>query len=220
MALIGNLKEIKLPSLIQLNCMERNTAKLTIENGGKYGFIYFENGQIAHAEFDPFDGDEAIYRLLALYGGRFKVENDVRPPIKSIKTSWSNLLLIGMNKLDHRQDQLENSYYKLFDRILTIKGVISISLVDRQGICLESTSNVSQTKIKKESNAAFIVLQAEKLSDVFQKLCPDYISILSGNRRYFLVQFSVHFIMIEMEKKVKSNSVLSLIKQAIGDDNY
>ena len=46
MALVGNLKDLKLPSLIQLNCMERNTAKLTIETDGQYGFLYFEKGQI------------------------------------------------------------------------------------------------------------------------------------------------------------------------------
>ena len=42
MALVGNLKDIKLANLVQLNCMEHNTAKLTIEHNGKYGFIYFE----------------------------------------------------------------------------------------------------------------------------------------------------------------------------------
>ena len=53
MALVGNLKDLKLANLIQLNCMERNTAKLTIDYAGKYGTIYFQGGQVAHAEFDP-----------------------------------------------------------------------------------------------------------------------------------------------------------------------
>ena len=74
MALIGNLKDIKLPSLIQLNCMEHNNAKLSIERSGKFGFIYFEDGQVTHAEFDPYIGEEAVYRLLGLYEGKFKVE--------------------------------------------------------------------------------------------------------------------------------------------------
>ncbi len=219
MALIGNLKEIKLPSLIQLNCMERNTAKLTIEHGGKFGFIYFDNGQIAHAEFDPFDGEEAVYRLLALFEGKFKVENDVRPPIKSINTSWSNLLLAGMHKLDHRKDELGNRYFKLFDRLLTIKGVLSVSLVNRNGICVDRTSDVARQNSRNESNSAFIMLQAEKLSRVLGKKKPDYISIFSGNQRYFLVQFSDHFIMIELQKRIKSDSILPLIKQAIGEAN-
>ena len=53
MALVGNLNDLKLPSLIQLNCMEKNTAKLTIENNGRFSFIYFDKGQIVHAESEP-----------------------------------------------------------------------------------------------------------------------------------------------------------------------
>ena len=44
MALVGNLKDLKLPNLVQINCMEKNTAKLTLEHAGKYGFIYFQDG--------------------------------------------------------------------------------------------------------------------------------------------------------------------------------
>lgn len=60
MALVGNLKDIKLPTLVQINCMERNTAKLTIEHMGRFGFIYFHEGQVVHAEYDPLIGEEAF----------------------------------------------------------------------------------------------------------------------------------------------------------------
>ena len=128
MALVGNLKDIKLPSLIQLNCMEHNNAKLSIERNGRFGFIYFEGGQVTHAEFDPHIGEEAVYKLLALYEGKFKVESDVAPPVRTIQTNWSNLLLDGMHRIDHSQDDVENRYYRLFERLLTIKGVNSVSL--------------------------------------------------------------------------------------------
>ena len=219
MALIGNLKEIKLPSLIQLNCMERNNAKLTIEHGGKFGFIYFENGQVTHAEFDPFIGEDAVYRLLELFEGKFKVENYVRPPAKTIQTNWSNLLLAGMHKLDHRQDKLENRYFKLFERILTIKGVLAVSLVNKSGVCLDRTSAITKQNTIKESNSAFIMLQAENMSKLLGRNRPGYLSILSGDQRYLLVNFNEHFIMIQMEKKIKSDSVLPLIRQAIGEVN-
>jgi len=108
MALVGNLKDLKLPSLIQLNCMERNTAKLTIEAEGKYGFLYFEKGQVVHAEYDPDIGEKAVFRLLSLYSGRFKVESGIRAPVKSINTSWNNLLLDGLNQMDHAEDNPEH----------------------------------------------------------------------------------------------------------------
>ena len=99
MALVGNLRDLKLPNLIQLNCMERNTAKLTIEHAGKYGIVYFHDGQIVHAEYDPDIGEKALYRLLVLSEGNFKVENGVRPPLITINTHWNNLLLEGLHQL-------------------------------------------------------------------------------------------------------------------------
>jgi hypothetical protein len=83
MALVGNLRDLKLPNLIQLNCMERNSAKLTIEHAGKYGMIYFHEGQVVHAEFDPDIGEKALFRLLGLPEGKFKVENGVRAPMST-----------------------------------------------------------------------------------------------------------------------------------------
>ena len=88
MALVGNLRDLKLPNLIQLNCMERNTAKLTIEHAGKFGIIYFQDGQVAHAEYEPDIGDTALFRLMELHEGKVKEENGVRPPLVSIKTHW------------------------------------------------------------------------------------------------------------------------------------
>ncbi len=72
MALVGNLKDIKLPTLVQINCMEKNSAKLTIEHMGRFGFIYFHDGQVVHAEYDPLIGEEAFFKLLELYSGNFK----------------------------------------------------------------------------------------------------------------------------------------------------
>ena len=214
MALIGNLHDIKLPSLIQLNCMERNNAKLTIEKTGKFGFIYFEEGQVTHAEFDPYIGEEAVYKLLTFHDGKFKVESEVRPPVRTIQTNWSNLLLEGMHKLDHSQDKIENRFYRLFERLLTIKGVISISLFSQDGKCLDRTQQVDSAT--KDPNVAFIMLQAKKMSPIFNNQKPEYVSIFSGLMRYYIVTFNDHYILLQMEKKVKSDVVVPLIKQAIG----
>jgi len=123
MALVGNLKDLKLPSLIQLNCMERNTAKLTIEYGSKYGFIYFEGGQVVHAEFGQDIGESAVTKLMGLYSGKFKVEGIARPPAKTIKKHWNNLLLDSLHQLDDSEDSPERKYNHLFERLLTVRGV-------------------------------------------------------------------------------------------------
>jgi hypothetical protein len=123
MALVGNLRDLKLPNLIQLNCMERNTAKLTVEHAGKYGTIYFHEGQIAHAEYDPDIGEQALYRMLRLSEGKFKVENGVRPPLISISTNWNNLLLEGLHQLDTIEIEDDSKDVRLLSMILSVRGV-------------------------------------------------------------------------------------------------
>ncbi|KAA3608797.1 MAG: DUF4388 domain-containing protein [Calditrichaeota bacterium] len=214
MALIGNLKDIKLPSLIQLNCMEHNSAKLTIERAAKFGFIYFEEGQVTHAEYDPYIGEEAVFRLLALLDGKFKVENGVKPPVRTIETNWSNLLLEGMHKIDHSQDEVENRYYRLFERLLTIKGVLSVSLNSKEGVCIDKTEQGDAKK--KDPNVAFIMLQAQKLSKTIGLDHPEFVSIFSGQQKYFFAGYNEHFLLLQMDKKVKSDVVIPLIQQAIG----
>jgi hypothetical protein len=214
MALIGNLRDIKLPSLIQLNCMERNNAKLTIERSGKFGFIYFESGQVTHAEYEPYLGEEAVFKLLTLPEAKFKVESDVKPPVRTIQTNWSNLLLDGLNKLDHAQDDDENQYFRLFERLLTIKGTISVSLIDATGHCLDRSQQNESTK--KDPNVAFIMVQAKKLGNVLEIEPPEFVSIFSGQQRYVILSYHQHYILLQMDKKVKSEVVMPLIKQAVG----
>lgn len=214
MALIGNLKDIKLPSLIQLNCMERNNAKLTIERNGKFGFIYFEGGQVTHAEFEPYLGEEAVFKLLSLPEAKFKVESDVKPPVRTIQTNWSNLLLDGLNKLDHSQDEAENQYYRLFERLMTIKGAISVSLISEEGHLIDEGQHPDSTK--KDPNAAFIMLQAKKMAKTLDLDHPEFVSIFSGQHRYLIILFHQHYILMQMDKKVKSEVVMPLINQAIG----
>jgi len=216
MALIGNLKDIKLASLIQLNCMEHNDAKLSIERSGKFGFIYFEDGQVTHAEFDPYIGEEAIYRLLGLYEGKFKVESDVAPPVRTIETSWSNLLLEGMHKLDHSQDEVENRYYRLFERLLTIKGVLFVSLINNKGVVIDRTEQKEEEN--KDPNVAFVMLQASKMCATLKSKNPDYVSIFTGQYRYFITFYTGHYLLLQMDKKVKSDVVMPLIAKAIGPE--
>ena len=132
MALIGNLKELKLPNLIQLNCLERNTAKLTITGtSNQIGIIYFENGEISHAEFDPFIGEKAIFALLELKEGHFKVENNLKAPEYSINNSWSNILLEGLRIIDEKKsNEVGINYNDIIDLLLGIKNVNSAFIVN------------------------------------------------------------------------------------------
>lgn len=214
MALVGNLRDLKLPSLIQLNCMELNTAKLTIDRAGKFGFIYFEEGQLVHAEFEPEIGEEAVYRMLTLQEGNFKVESGVRAPVRTIKTNWNNLLLEGLHKLDTAEAENGHKYFRLFERFLTIKGVVKAFMIDKDGGVVSSSDESDD-----ESEGALFALTAlesEKLSETLGIEEPRFINILVGSVRYVIMPYNAFYIVLELNVKVKFDVVVPLIKQAIG----
>jgi len=100
MALRGDLRHLSLVNIIQINCTERNQARVQLRREGQTGEIYFQDGEIVHAAMDTRTGEEVVYELLTWQDGEFELEMDIAPPAHTVTTSWSNLLLEGMHALD------------------------------------------------------------------------------------------------------------------------
>ena len=211
MALVGNLKDLKLPNLIQLNCMERNTAKLTLEHAGKFGIIYFQNGQIVHAEYEPDIGEKALFRMMVLDEGKFRVESGVRAPVRSINTNWNNLLLEGLHQLDIKQSSINSKYIRLIDMLLNVKGVIKAAMITSDG---ELVSGEQGTNSEFALHA-FTFLEIEKLAASFGKSEPGFVSLLVQRRRILLTKYKKHIIFLELESKYQVETILPFIHQVL-----
>ncbi len=212
MALVGNLKDIKLANLIQLNCMEHNTAKLTIEHNGKYGFIYFEKGQVVHAEYDPFIGEDAFFRLLQLFTGNFKVESGIRAPAKTISTNWNNLLLEGLHRIDDEDQSGNVNFTRLFERLYTINGVKHIYVLDAEGnVVAKSTPEIPDESVE----LAFASYEAHKIGERIHLKTPGFVSLNSGKANTILIQQKNHILILEVDRKTRLDLILPLIKKAL-----
>ena len=211
MALVGNLKDLKLANLIQLNCMEKNTAKLTIDYAGKYGTIYFQGGQVAHAEFDPDLGEKAIYRLLSLEEGKFKVESGVRPPAVTITISWSNLLLEGLHQKDTRQSAEDAKTRELLEMLMNVKGVNRVAVLSLDVQVITSYHDAE----KEFSLSAFSVLQIGYLSDAAEIEYPEYISLIVNQTRILLRRTNDEIIYIEIAARYQIDTILPFIKKVV-----
>ena len=196
MALVGNLKDLKLPNLVQLNCMERNTVKLTIEHAGKYGFLYFQNGQIAHAEYEPEVGERAFYRLLYLSEGHFKVENGIRPPMVSIKTHWNNLLLEGLHKVDSIESSKKSAEQHIVSMLMNVKGVQNAAVIKQDGKIIASNKEYEKSE---GALHALSYLEVQKLTSIIVKDEPKYISIQEQDIRILLLKQNNLIIHLELD---------------------
>lgn len=103
MAVEGNLKDLSLTGLVQTICLEQRQAVLFLTRPGEKGAIFFEGGEIAHAEVGSLEGEEAMYRLLAWPDGTFRLGEHAAIPRRTVSTPWSNLLLEAMRRLDEQE---------------------------------------------------------------------------------------------------------------------
>lgn len=102
MAVQGDLKDMNLPSLVQMICLERRRSALVLRRRGKEGTILFEDGQIVHAQVGSLVGEEAVYQLLHWTDGAFQVSNHVTISGRTVTLPWSHLLLEGLRRLDEQ----------------------------------------------------------------------------------------------------------------------
>ena len=100
MAVKGNLRDISLTNLVQMEAQSGLTGRLSVQHAGDQAHIFFADGEIIHAELGAISGKEAFYQVLGWEDGEFELESDLVAPDQTIKQHWSDLLLGGLHQLD------------------------------------------------------------------------------------------------------------------------
>lgn len=153
MALKGNLTDISIADLIQLNCQSGVRARLTARRGGDELTVYFDGGEIAHAQVRDVRGEEAVYELLAWPEGTFEVEQGVAPPERTIRVPWSALVMEGLRRLDEqRQAEAAPPADRLAEALRTMAAASSfqgIAVISRDGVVLgaELPGQLDRTRV-------------------------------------------------------------------------
>jgi len=103
-ALSGNLSHLDLPGVIQMLGQARQTGALHINGADTDGIIFFEGGEIVHAECGPLFGDEAVTQIVkTCQGASSGVYKFVYGPAAAQRTvlrSATDLLLDAMREFD------------------------------------------------------------------------------------------------------------------------
>jgi CheY-like chemotaxis protein len=96
----GKLFDLQLTDIIQMNCLGRVTTSLVITKDNHRGIIYFNDGEIVHAECDNIEGEEAFYAILGWQEGKFVSNIGAFPPRETISSPWEHLLMEGVKRKD------------------------------------------------------------------------------------------------------------------------
>jgi hypothetical protein len=211
MALVGNLRDLKLPNLIQINCLEKNQAKMTIEYRRQYGTLYFADGQIVHAEFQDKVGEEAVYSLLTLKEGMFKVESDIVAPTISIRNSWSNLLLEGMRQIDESGVNKNQAAEDAIDALVAVRGIQGAMVFAANGTAIATSPDFHADKLPLFVYASY---KQGKIESAFGSNGLKGI-LFTFNERYYLCRLGDKFLVMQFEAKVQADFVLSQVQNVI-----
>ena len=98
----GKVFDVQLTDIIQMNCLGRLTTALVITRNGEKGVIYFNEGEIIHAECGEKKGSDAFYRILSWEEGEFISNIGFIPPVQTIFQSWEHLLVEAMRRTDDK----------------------------------------------------------------------------------------------------------------------
>jgi DNA-binding response OmpR family regulator len=108
-ALTGDLSRMDLPGVIQMLDQARQTGALNINAGETDGVIYFDGGEILHAECGMLFGDEAVIHILKSCEGAsegvYKFVYGVTAAQRTVLRTGTDLMLDAMRELDEASQE-------------------------------------------------------------------------------------------------------------------
>ena len=147
----GELPTVGLSDLLQMQNQNGFSGALSIQQGQNKGAIYFQHGEVVHAEYGRWRGLKAVYIMLGRGQGNFSCQTGLEPPRLTINGSMSHLLLEGHRWLDELTDKerevlfndapAERKMNRLVKKLLPIQGVEYAVLFDENGHPHEDDSN-------------------------------------------------------------------------------
>jgi predicted regulator of Ras-like GTPase activity (Roadblock/LC7/MglB family) len=204
MPLAGDLRDMALPDLIQLNCQDRRQARLAVQRGGDEAEVYFDDGEVVHARLGEIEGEEAIYQVLAWHDGQFNLETGVAPPSRTIEVPWSALLMGGLQRYDEAlretNESISEESYDMAQKKATlqdtlaelgeeVQGFMAAAIVGMDGLGIAEHAADSHTDM--ESTNAQMTLFIKLVQTSVGKLNAGAIedNLLTTDKSLLLIRF-------------------------------
>jgi len=99
----GAVSNLGLTDVIQLESQSRFSGSISVAHLDQEGHLFFEDGEIVHAEVGSFGGEDAVQRILAWPGGEFRLQENVRSLGRTIHKRLDHLLLDAHRWLDEEK---------------------------------------------------------------------------------------------------------------------
>jgi CheY-like chemotaxis protein len=113
-ALEGSLSHLDLPGIIQMLGHSRQTGALHINAGVADGIIFFDAGEVSHAEMGDLIGDDAVVHIVkncdGLEKGVYKFVPGYTASTRTVLRSVTELMLEALRELDEERGLAEGAF--------------------------------------------------------------------------------------------------------------
>jgi CheY-like chemotaxis protein/predicted regulator of Ras-like GTPase activity (Roadblock/LC7/MglB family) len=224
----GNLHSMSLPSIIQINCTERNQARLRVRHGGQEGSIFFADGKVVHAAAGSQVGEEAVYAMLAWEDGDFDLEMNIPATLRTITTGWSGLLLEGMRRLDEKTAGLEElqeieekgvkgeMIQDLAKTLRKIEGVTGAVIAARDGIVL--THELEGDPDKEGAVAVFVGNAASQAGEILALGPFEWGTVVVGKDTTVVLEQSDYYVGLRLGERASPAMVVSRAENVLREN--
>jgi len=96
----GSLLQMNVIDLVQSLEMGRKSCALTLTNVEEKCDLYFTDGQVTHAEYGSWTGDEAVFQVLRWTEGNFQIDFERKTAKQTTSLNTQGLLMEGLRLLD------------------------------------------------------------------------------------------------------------------------
>lgn len=229
---VGQVVDLQLVDIIQMACLGRFTMSLTITRGEERGLIYFQNGEIAHAEVGDLEGKDALYTILDWNEGRFNSQMGITPPKVTITDRWEHLLLDGMRRQDEARaaEEIESTVllheveqaFEDLDKQVAIKESLERMLrilanIDgyQKGCWMDTKGNLvtldGQSFSKQETAMPIVVFTtASRLGRYFNDLQPMRVKIGFKNNEAIIIRYNNLYLMVFLDERTTADEFFSI----------
>ncbi len=222
----GSMSGLQLPDLIQMNCLSQITTALQITKDQRSGIIFFEDGQITHAEMEALEGEEALFTILAWQSGSFKFLGGQKAPKVTINSNWEYLLIEGMRKADEmsralERGEIEESDLAPIDESTRMLAKNLNSLTECKGVAIVNAEGdyiYKSGSIVDKINVPFVSRFFLSISDQMDNLAtsaPRKVAFIDQNRLVLIYPFKIYVLALYFDRAVLSPDTATTIERII-----
>ncbi|MBM3153936.1 MAG: DUF4388 domain-containing protein [Chloroflexi bacterium] len=157
MALQGTLDDFEITELLQLPYHGKKTCQLILTSERGKAALYYDKGQVVHAQFQDKTGEEVIEEIIDWDKGSFEIGQDTPPPQRTISKDLHSLLLFVVKTRDERtfaerkdQQQGDELTKELAAQLETYRKssglAIHLSIIDNSGEIIAQASDPEKTQ--------------------------------------------------------------------------